>query len=669
MVYDFFKKVLTLWVKIDFPERDAGSCLDPSACSLQTALPMPSTRLLFLTLALTLCYATVWAERGNGLAINRFAVEFRTGTGGHISETDLRVHPFQLSRSDVGHFVARREGREENEVVFTLNDFPGGVVSLDGLIDLQNQAVSFFNRRGLLGVVVMASPEQVDLRTGQDLRQDDQQLTLEVWVSEVAEVRTIAKGGRIRDDNPINHPRHAWIANRSPVDLDAGEGAVILRPPLNEFLERLNRHPGRRVDVALSSSGEPGKVVLDYLVNETRPWTIYAQVSNTGTRSTGEWRQRFGAVHHQLFGRDDILSLDYLTASFDQANAFLGSYQIPLLRPDYLIWRIFGSYSDFDADNLFVEAAPNFTGETVTYGTELRYTPFYFWGHALSITAGVKWEDIRVENIFGQNEGEADLLSPYLRLSFSRTKRHHRSHLSIGWEHNTRENESGPLTSLGRLATTADHNIFTADFHQSFFVEPLFRGFSRPNPENWRANSLVHELSFSARGQYVSGDDRLIPQKQIFAGGFFSVRGYEESVIAGDSGVIASAEYRLHLARLLRPTSLLEEPPERKDTFWGRINFRAPDLYGLPDWNFLVRGFFDYAALSINDRRPDEIQNTLASVGLGFELQLRSNFNLRVDYGHILRSARRLELPGREPFIEGAEKGDSRVHVLATFAF
>lgn len=625
---------------------------------------MSSVRIFFLTLVLTLFHAAVKAEQGNGLLIDRFAIEFRTSTGGHVSELDLSAHSFQLARDASGQFVARQAGRGENAVAFSLGDFPGGLVSLDGLMDLQNQAVAFFNRRGLLGVVVMASPEQVDLRTGQDLRQGDRGLTLEVWVSEVKEVRTIAKGARIRSDNPINHPRHEWISQRSPVDVEAEEGAVILRPSLEEFLERLNRHPGRRVDVALSSAGEPGKVVLDYLVNETRPWTVYAQVSNTGTRSTGEWRQRVGAIHYQVTGRDDILSLDYLTASFDRANAALASYQIPLIRPEYLLGRVYASYSDFDALNLNIPDAPNFTGETISYGVELRYTPLFWWSHALTLTAGFRVEDIRVENILGRNEGRADLASPYLRVGFSKTRRHHRSLIALGWEHNIKSNEALELTSLGRLRTTDSYNLITGELFQSFFLEPFFRGFRMPSPDKWRANTLVHEVAVSLRGQYVPGDDRLIPQKQLFVGGFFSVRGYEEAIIAGDSGLIGSVEYRLHLARLLTPTSLLAEPPERREGFWGRLNFRAPDVYGLPDWNLLVRGFFDYASLSINDQRPDEIANSLSSVGIGFELQVRSNFNLRVDYGHALKTATNLAGP-----IENAQKGDSRFHVLATVSF
>ena len=51
---------------------------------------------------------------------------------------------------------------------------------------------------------------------------------------------------------------------------------------------RLNRQPGRRVDVAISGAGDLGLVDLDYPVvaQSRKPWYIYAQASNTGTKET-----------------------------------------------------------------------------------------------------------------------------------------------------------------------------------------------------------------------------------------------------------------------------------------------------------------------------------------------------------------------------------------------
>ena len=424
------------------------------------------------------------------------------------------------------------------------------------------------------------------------------------------------------------------------------------------------------MDAALSSAGEPGAVVLDYIVSESKPWIAYAQVSNTGTESTDEWRQRIGGVHYQVTGHDDILTVDYLTAKFDSANAFATSYEIPLVQPDYLTAKVYGSYSDFGAENLEIRGAPDSEGETITYGAELAYTPFYYKEHAFSAVAGLKYEDLTVENLLGGGEGAVTLLSPYFRLQASKNKQVHRSMISVGFEQNIdTSNDEGDVTRMGRLDTTDDYKLVTFDIHQSFFLEPLFAGYRQVNKDKWLANSLVHELAFSFRGQYALDDARLIPQKQYFGGGFFSVRGYEESVARGDSGYVGSAEYRIHLARLLRPSSLMEEVDPKAEAndiaVRDRFNYRAPSLYGMPDWDLMIRGFVDYASFTFSDARSDEIEQDLFSAGVGIELQLKSNLNIRLDYGVVLNELE--DFAGRP--IEDAESGDSRAHFIATYSF
>ena len=76
------------------------------------------------------------------------------------------------------------------------------------------------------------------------------------------------------------------------------------------------------------------------------------------------------------------------------------------------------------------------------------------------------------------------------------------------------------------------------------------RGWGDPGSPS--RSTLAHEIVIATRGQY-SFDDRLVPQFQQVAGGMFTVRGYEQSIVAGDSAVIGSAEYRYHFARTLDP--------------------------------------------------------------------------------------------------------------------
>src|SRR5205085_2423876 len=116
----------------------------------------------------------------------------------------------------------------------------------------------------------------------------------------VSKVRTIGSGDRLAPgERNIDNAAHQQIRQRSPVQpatRPAGQGGLLRRDLLDEYVLRLNRYPGRRVGVALAADEQPGNVVLDYLVAEARPLSLYAGVSNTGTRDTNQWRERFGVI-------------------------------------------------------------------------------------------------------------------------------------------------------------------------------------------------------------------------------------------------------------------------------------------------------------------------------------------------------------------------------------
>ena len=572
--------------------------------------------------------------------------------------------------------------------------FPAGTrLGESSLKAISAGIVTSLNRSGYYGVLVAPDPNQIDPQSLEDLRSPgDQSLRLTVWFSEVSTVRTVGKGARVGAEGAVNAPRHARIARYSPLKPDAagGHGALLRKSQLDDYLRRLNRHPGRTVEAAISASDEPGKVVLDYLVTESRPWFVYGQVSNTGTKATDEIRERVGVVHNQVFGRDDIASLDYVTSNFDAANAVFGSYSIPVVYPDKLRARVYGSWGDFDATASRASLtqgtinnnndSDRFTGASWVAGFELISSPLRFWGASLDATLGIAWQNVKVMNETTQFGGGTDLLTPSLSLRFYRSIPVFGFDLSVGYETNlekTEEADKPKLVRLGRLDTTDDYDLLRGELTVSSYLEPLFFGISQKN--SWQRSTLAHEVSFSARGQMTLSEGRLIPQKEQAIGGFFSVRGYPESVVAGDEAVSSSLEYRFPLPRALRPASELESAPDetgkkqprREDaTLFGRpFNGRPPRAYAQPDWDLIFRVFADYGHTRINNRKEaiNERNYTLMSVGGGLELQFRRLLNARVDLGYALKEAKTgIEA---EKYVAGyndVDSGDLRAHFILT---
>ncbi len=214
----------------------------------------------------------------------------------------------------------------------------------------------FFTQRKFLGVFVAPDPADISV-TGQDLRAAGQ-TTLRVLITTAiaTELRTIGLGERFDLTLSLNNPSHARIIERSPIQPytpgDAERRDLIHKDVLDEYLFERTRHPGRRVDAALSAADEVGGINLDFRITENRPLVWYFQLANTGTRQTRKWRQRFGLIHNQLTDNDDILTLDYMTTAFDEVNAVYGTYEAPFFDSDDVRWRAFVGYSEYTASEV-----------------------------------------------------------------------------------------------------------------------------------------------------------------------------------------------------------------------------------------------------------------------------------------------------------------------------
>jgi hemolysin activation/secretion protein len=550
-----------------------------------------------------------------------------------------------------------------------LGEFQGpSRFSSNALVSISTSLAGMVLKHEFAGV--WATPAIDDIAAnGRDDRQGRQELRLNIYVAEAKQVRTVAKGRRIRADLAITNAAHERILANSPIQGATNErrGSLINKRRLDAYIGRLNRFPSRTVESALSSTEEPGAVVLDYLVSEDKPWLAYTQVANTGTEATGEWRERFGFIHQQLTSRDDILSLDYITSNFDRSHAFFGSYEIPLVFPDYLKARTYGSYGNFRADQLGVPFG-NLNGTVGVAGFEGIWSPIGLPGFSvgrmvfaptyLDFTAGGKWKGIEVDNEVYGTKAETDLALPYVGVSFSSLSQRTKLAGGVQLEGNLAGlADTEASDALGRTDTDREWAVVKWGGGFSFFLEPLIAP---------KSTQLAHELAFSVRGQYTLDNRRLIPEEEELIGGFYSVRGYPEAFDAGDTMYVATAEYRCYLGRIIKPTREMNVAVGSKvsshSQFGNPFRFRPKETYGRPDWDLILRVFADGGQLFHNRPVPTETDRSVASTGVGLELQIKRNLNLRVDYGFVLRSE-------TENLDDPIDSGDSRVHFSGTLAW
>ncbi len=595
---------------------------------------------------------------------------------GELTLAYFREHPKQPGLDELGQlevtlgvtgdgYVSAREGIPgETLSLAQLGDGTVRRMYASAITEVMRVIVNEFKSSTIIGVFVAPDPTQLILREGGiDYREGEPGLTLVIYTARVTRVRSIASGERVPREERINHPLHARIRDRSPVQAHVeGEPEedrrdLLIKDELDNYALRLNRRPGRRVDIAVAPAEGIGNAELQYLVQENKPWSAYFQLSNTGTKSTDEWRERFGFQHTQLTGNDDTLLIEYVTAGFSASHIVSASYERPIGASDKLRFRIDGNWNEFEASDVGI-LRELFTGDGWGIGGELIYNVFQRRELFVDVVGGARFQHIGVINpgLPGGGVGEEDLFLPRVGVRAERHTDQNSLNASLMLEWSQSEVTAASvrdLERLGRIAPDKDWAVLRWDVQASTFLEPLF------NPKGWgdvstpESSTLAHELVLAFRGQYAF-NNRLIPQQEAVLGGLYTVRGYDESVVAGDTMLMASAEYRFHVPRSF------DVNPEPGSTFRGKPFKWAPQqVYGRPDWDLVLRAFFDAGITSNSQRLPFERNETMIGAGIGAELLVLSNFSVRTDWGFALSD-----------LDNGLGKqGDNRLHFVLTLLF
>ena len=600
----------------------------------------------------------------------------------------------RLRETDFGWAVPR-SSEPGTPIQFAATEGEPVRLEASGLARVLRGVVAALLDAGLYGVDVRPSPRDIDLETERDLRPKDRtRLSVIVSVGRIKKIRTIAIGGRIQDDWKIDNEAHTRILEASPLQpsgaVDDDSTDLLNRHELENYLYRLNRYSARRVEAALSPAEEPGGIVLDYRVLESRPWSVYAQTSNTGTNRTDTFQSRIGFTHRQLTGRDDTLSIEYLNAGLDQVNQIRVQYQAPFFgpeRPDWmnrrkgdpklldwfprekipwwgvdrLRWAVDFGWGKSRADRDFL-GSERVTSEQMQFGGRFIYEVWQHRDFFVDLWSGVRVRDLRVRNqAVGGSPKNTVFVIPSLGIHADRVNQLSTLNLDLSVRGSNTDLDEAELDGLGRDETDDKYAIIDFDLGYSAFLEPLLFPNAWRDPSTALTSTLAHEVAIGVRGQYAF-DYRLIPQLSYAIGGLHTVRGYDQSAAVADTVFIGSFEYRFHLPRAL---PIAREP--LKIPLLGDFRAAPQQVYGRPDWDLTLRAFVDVGRAIRNDESSTgagarEFDQTLVGAGVGAELMVKSNFRARIDWATALK--------GTSGDINNKSKiGDSQLHVLFSILY
>lgn len=476
--------------------------------------------------------------------------------------------------------------------------------------------LSVYKSRGHGGVYVYVGTEAF----AQELELKGGILPIEILEINVSKVNSLyySVDGSIAENQYL---KPSILEEWSP----AKPGEPVNEKELDDFINLLNLNPDRYVTATVSKGDEPDTLNVDYNIYEISPWHYFLQVDNAGTKDR-RWSPRIGFINTNLTGRDDKLTAILqgpIDDRFSKHNySAFASYDVPLISPRLRL-NLFGGRSEFDVDG---GGGISFLGNGTIWGGTLKYNALQNDGWFFDVFSGLSFEKSKVTpSLFPEflgSEVEMGLWSVGADLhksddmtksaiNVTRTQRIGGDHQDAYWN---------PVTSTGaRTDARSNFWIWTLSANHYEFLQP----------------DKIERVLTSVR--YIRPNRRLIPAKMTTFGGMYTVRGYEESAIVADGGVLASFQYEYDLVKRDQAAQAEEDQPRDREPAIKRL---AP------------LAFFDYGRADIKDTVAGEkAVQELYSVGAGILFELNNNLSGGVYYGYPLKEA------------QGTRTGDGRINV------
>jgi len=382
--------------------------------------------------------------------------------------------------------------------------------------------------------------------------------------------------------------------------LNTGELAANLR--------LANENPAKQTLVVLKPGAREDEVEAQVRVADQRPYRFSLSLDNTGTPQTGNYRVGVGFQHANLFDRDQVLNLQYVTSPSQEDNPdklalppnnsvlIVGAgYHVPLYSLGDSIDLIAG-YANVDSgvvQNLF-----NISGSGRIYAGRYNFGLPRLAGIEQKLSLGFDWRyyDNNVVPVGTSTAIVPDYVLHPLSLAYSGAWRGSADEVSFyaSGVRNIPGGSNGDQAQFDLVRPGAP-----ADYTLSRFNFIWVRSFPR---------DVQGRVRFT--GQYTR--DELVPAEQFGIGGLDSVRGFFEREFAGDRG------------------------------YSGSFEVYSPDFgsqFEVEGLRVRVLAFYDYGRVwQINPQVFEPSVTGISSAGPGIRIAYKSSLSARFDYGFVIKN-------------------------------
>jgi hemolysin activation/secretion protein len=399
------------------------------------------------------------------------------------------------------------------------------------------------------------------------------------------------------DDNNIRASLPALVEGTSPST-----------QAISANVQLANESPAKQLDVLLRPGSAEGLVDAVINVLDEDAFKAFVTLDNTGNPQTGDYRLGVGLQHANVFNRDHVATLSFMTSpdNTDQVQQYSASYRIPMYAMDDSIDFIAG-YSDVDAGITQTVAGPlAFSGKGAVYGFRYNQLLARQGEYSHKLTYGIDhraYENVCSLGVFGEagcGPAAVDVtvrpISVAYKGNWARPGR--AADFYVGYSHNLSGASHGDRADFnaarpapgGGAGASSQYDIFRAG-------ASLVQAFAG----NWQ-----YRVALNA--QYTA--DALITGEQFGSTGATLVRGFLEREITRDIGHVVNVEVNTpNLMGTLIP---------------GNSNLRA-------------LAFYDGARSRNNKLRGEEHKkSSIGSLGVGLRWNLDRNINVRIDIARVV---------------------------------
>jgi hemolysin activation/secretion protein len=518
---------------------------------------------------------------------NVFAADITDGTESAGLRFEIRSYRLEgntlLPQPEIERLLAPFTGKQK--------DFGDVQRALEALQDRYQAA-------GYAGILVML-PEQ-------ELERGD--VTFRVIEPKVG--RVLVEGNEHFSSDNARRSVPALVPGRTPNTREVSASVKVA-----------NENPAKQTAVLLRPGTVEGGVDAVIRVADVPPVRYSLSFDNTGNKETGTYRTAFSYQHANLFDRDHVLTLQYVTSprNTNDVEVYGLGYRIPLYGPGDSIDLIAG-YSTVDSgtvQNLF-----DVSGQGAIYAFRYNHNLPKLGEYEHRLVYGIDYRAYQnlVTPVGGTFNFVPDITVHPASLTYSGLLRSQQSDLNfyLGYAQNLPGGSDG---------IDSDFKNSRRDARAAYRIWRVGGAYTRAFLKEWQFRLKVDT-------QYSR--DALIAAEQFGLGGADSIRGFNERYMSNDKGFRSN---------------------------WEIYTPNYGDFPGLDKAKLRFLAFYDTGHVGRNSRQPGELARvSMDSIGVGMRMSYGNNLTVKADFAEVLHDGTQFGTPA-------GRKHANRWHISMGYVF